>query len=174
MRFFRSILSGRKNLVRAGIAVSALALIATVGATRERTSPQAVEPAAGIDARVRPAGQDLDLSALFRAPGEARVDPAHDPFAPRSFASAAPPAAAAGKPAPRPSAPPLPFSYLGKALEDGKLSVFLARGDDNYSLSPGAKRKIGEYRVDKVTESQVTFTYLPLKTRQTLDIPAVH
>jgi hypothetical protein len=122
---------------------------------------------------VRPAGQDLDLSALFRAPTDTKVDPAHDPFAPRSFASAAPPAAAAN-PAPRPSAPALPFSYLGKAIEDGKLSVFLARGDDNYSLSPGKKRKIGDYRVDKVTESQVTFTYLPLKTRQTLDIPAVH
>jgi hypothetical protein len=32
----------------------------------------------------------------------------------------------------------------------------------------------GYYRVAKVTESTVTFVYLPMKTKQTLEIPAVN
>jgi hypothetical protein len=94
--------------------------------------------------------------------------PAVDPFARRSFA---PKAEAA------PTAPPLPFRYVGKMIEDGRLEVFLARGEESYSVTAGSKRgeKLGtEYRVDKVTENRVTFTYLPLKIQQTLEIPAVN
>jgi hypothetical protein len=35
-------------------------------------------------------------------------------------------------------------------------------------VSPG--QRIGEYRVDKVTEAEVVFTYLPLKTKQSLPL----
>ena len=55
--------------------------------------------------------------------------------------------------------------------------VFLARGEESYSLHAGQKKgqKVDEqYRVDKVTENRVTFTYLPLKIQQTLEIPAVN
>jgi hypothetical protein len=76
-----------------------------------------------------------------------------------------------------PTAPPLPFRYLGKMIEDGELQVFLARGEESYTLREGQKKgqKVDEqYRVDKVTGNQVTFTYLPLKIQQTLEIPAVN
>ncbi len=70
----------------------------------------------------------------------------------------------------RAAPPPLPFTYLGKMLDEGKLQVFLARGEDSHIVRAG--QKIGQYRVEKVDETSVTFTHLPSKTRQVLDIPA--
>ena len=163
----------RRQIVRGAIPVLVLALLASVVVGRERPSDSAPAPAARLDTRIdsrAAAEQDLDLSALHRQVDEAKVDPAKDPFARHSFGAPAGAPAQAAAPA---SAPPLPFRYLGKAIEDGKLSVFLMRGNDSFSIS--AKQAIDhEYRVDKVTETQVVFTYLPLKTRQTLDIPAVN
>jgi len=102
---------------------------------------------------------------------EAKIEPANDPFARRSFSPAGQPQQASAPQAP--GAPALPFRYLGKAIEDGKLTVFLMKGNDSYSVQ--SKQALdNEYRVDRVTETQVTFTYLPLKQKQTLDIPAVN
>ena len=145
--------------------VAALALLASVVTGRERPTvdliveKHAPAPAKSIDA-------DIDLSKLER---NADPQPAADPFAARSFASASQKATAEKAP---PSAPPLPFRYFGKVIEDGKLEVFVMNGEETVGLKAGAK--IGEYRVDKVSEKSITFTYLPLNTRQTLDIPAVN
>jgi hypothetical protein len=160
--------------------VIGLALIASVVVGRERPSASALEPAARIDTRLQASSRgaaqelDLDLSKLARGAEEAKVEgaPVADPFARRNFAPAEGASQAAGAPAPA-GAPPLPFAYLGKAIEDGKLEVFLSRGEQSYSVRAGQKID-GEYRIDKVTQSSVTFTYLPLKTRQTLDIPAAN
>lgn len=158
--------------------VIALALIASVVAGRERPSQTAVESAARIDTRLQasPRGeaqeQDLDLSKLVRE-NDSKPGPLADPFARRNFAPAQAAPQAAGAPESPPAAPPLPFRYLGKIIEDGQLAVFLNRGEKNYSVH--SRQKLDdEYRIDKVTESSVTFTYLPLKTKQTLDIPAVN
>jgi hypothetical protein len=162
----------KRQIIRAGIPVLAMALIASVVVGRERPSNAVAEPATRIPARVDSRAaieQDLDLSKLHREVAEAKVEPGHDPFARRSFGAGGAPASAAPQP---PSAPVLPFRYLGKAIEDGKLSVFLMKGNDSFSVH--ARQKLDdEYRVDKVTETQVVFTYLPLKTQQVLDIPAV-
>ncbi|HYX66327.1 MAG TPA: hypothetical protein VE935_19075 [Burkholderiales bacterium] len=146
-------------------AVAVVGALASVVAGRERPT---LELAPRQPANVRSAAiEGLDLDALA-ARGEERstAEKKVDPFAPRSFSQ---PEAAqpAGKPA-KPVAPPLPFRYLGKMIEDGKLAVFLARGDE--SLSVHAGQKIGEYRVDRVTDSEVVFTYLPLKTKQSLPL----
>lgn len=174
--FFR-----QKVIARVGLPVIALALIASVVAGRERPPGTALEPAARIDARLQASArgdaqeQDLDLSKLERGAEAATADaaPPVDPFARRNFASAQAAPQAAGAPPAPPAAPPLPFVYLGKAIEDGKLEIFLGRGEKSYSVSAGQKID-GEYRVDELTQNSVTFTYLPLKTRQTLDIPAVN
>jgi len=138
-----------------GLAVTMVALLASVVAGRERPSVALAEPAVA---------QGLDLSRLERpAPGTA---PASDPFAPKSFA---PPQAQQQAAAPaKPEAPALPFRYLGKLIEDGKLSVFLANGEESVAARSG--ERIGDWRVDKVTESEVQFTYLPLKTKQSLPL----
>ena len=159
----------RKQILRAAIPIAGLALIASVVAGRERPSvPAPAEPARQIDARVR-ASDDLDLDKMFRAEND-DARPVVDPFARKSFS---PEPAAAEAPAQPPAAPPLPFRYVGKMIEDGKLAVFLSRGDDSYSVHSGQKID-AQYRVDKVSRTQVVFTYLPLKTRQTLDIPSVN
>jgi hypothetical protein len=111
-------------------------------------------------------GQDLNVDKLRR---ELPQPGTTDPFAPRSFAPAPPPMAA-NAPPPKPTAPPLPFTYLGKVIDEGKTLVFVARADENYALEAG-QTVAGTYRVDKITDSTVTFTYLPMKTRQTLTIP---
>ena len=140
-----------------GLAVTVLALLASVVAGRERPIITAISETAA---------QTLDLSKLERASASAGAAPAADPFAPKSFA----PPHAAEQPQARakPEARALPFRYLGKLIDDGKLSVFLANGGE--SLSVHAGDRIGDYRVDKVTESEVQFTYLPLKTKQSLPL----
>lgn len=153
----------KRTLVGAAVA----ALLATVVAGREQPSLVAPpEPAARLDASVRLA-DEIDLALLERRDAPAAQA---DPFASRSFAPPRP-AAAAGKSAPaaKPSAPPLPFAYLGKMIEDGKLAVFLSRGGESYSVSAGDTIG-GEYRVEAVTDKEITFTYLPLKTKQRLPL----
>ena len=136
-----------------GLSIVVLALLASVVAGRERPTITMMEPAAA---------QGFDLSKLERAaPGTA---PAADPFAPKNFNPQQQQAAAPAKP----EAPALPFRYLGKLIEDGKLSVFLANGEETVTAKSG--ERIADWRVDKVTESEVQFTYLPLKTKQSLPL----
>lgn len=165
----------RKDVMRIAIPVLLLALIASVVTGMERPAAGTAAPAERLDTRVRPQEADLDLSVLARETAEASPDaaraPVRDPFAQRSFSSAPQQQGAAAAAAP--SVPPLPYRYIGKAIEDGKLSVFLQRGDQSYSVRAGDKLD-GEYRVSSVTESTVAFVYLPMKKRQTLEIPAVN
>jgi hypothetical protein len=140
-----------------GLAVTVLALLASVVAGRERPSMSVLEPAAA---------QSIDLSKLTRAPADAGAAPAADPFAPKNF-HPQPQQQQAAAPA-KPEAPALPFRYLGKLIEDGKLSVFLANGEETVTATAGAR--LGDWRVDKVTENEVRFTYLPMKTKQSLPL----
>jgi len=68
----------------------------------------------------------------------------------------------------KPVAPPLPFKYFGRLTENGKTDVFVMRGEDLLAVAAG--ETLGEYRVDAVSESSISFTYLPLKTKQTLGL----
>jgi hypothetical protein len=65
--------------------------------------------------------------------------------------------------------PPLPFRYIGRLRENGKLEVLLLRGGVVYSIALGEEID-GEYRVDRITESTISFTYLPLKTKQDMNL----
>lgn len=73
------------------------------------------------------------------------------------------------KPAPLapPAAPPLPFSYMGKLMEDGKPVVFLNIRERNFIVKEG-DIVAGNYRVEKIQPQMVTMTYLPLNMQQTL------
>jgi len=70
---------------------------------------------------------------------------------------------------PPPAAPPLPFEYLGRVISQGRVRVFLARGDENYAVGVG-ERIYAEYRVERIREGAVELTYLPLGIRQILTI----
>lgn len=70
-------------------------------------------------------------------------------------------------PPPKPIAPPLPFVYIGKVIEEGKLTVFISKQQQNYLLKGGEVIE-GTYRVDKVESGRLVLTYLPLETEQVM------
>jgi hypothetical protein len=67
-----------------------------------------------------------------------------------------------------PTAPPLPFTYIGRYEQKGAVTLYyLVKDDRVYDV------KVGDvidntYRVDKVANGQLMFTYLPLKSSQGL------
>lgn len=75
-------------------------------------------------------------------------------------------------PPPAPTAPPLPFTFVG-LLEQGfgvtQPKAFLARGDALLVVAAGDTVE-NNYSIDSITAQQITLTYLPLKTRQTLNV----
>jgi hypothetical protein len=144
--------------MRLAFAVLILALLAGVVVGREKPTELLME-------RTKADVADFDISRLERPEAAA---PAGDPFARRSFGAPAGAAQQASAPA-KPEAPELPFRYMGKVIEDGKLEILLLRGDEHFAVSAG--QKVGdEYRLDKVSASSLTFTYLPMKKKQTLEI----
>lgn len=70
---------------------------------------------------------------------------------------------------PAPSAPALPFSYLGRKLEAGEWEVFLVQGEQTLLVRQGSLID-GLYRVDTITPPELSLTYLPLGERQILPI----
>ena len=68
-------------------------------------------------------------------------------------------------------APPLPFTLVGKANENGVWEVYLARAGKTYIVK--SKTVIdGTYRVDAIAPPLLTLTYLPLNQVQQLNIGA--
>ena len=80
-----------------------------------------------------------------------------------------PPSNAPPPPPPPPVAPPLPFKYIGKSLQDGVWEIYLARNDRTYLVRDGATID-GAYRVDAIRPPTLTLTYLPLDQVQQLNI----
>jgi hypothetical protein len=149
------------NKKQAGFAVAAVVLVAGVVAGRERPAIELVQERAPRAAAAL-ADDGIDIDKLHRA--EASL-PQRDPFAGMSVA-----ALAGSKPVEaKPSAPPLPFQYIGKWTQDGKTEVLVMRGEELVAIEAG--QKLGEYRVDKIGATSIAFTYLPMKTRQTLELP---
>jgi len=87
-----------------------------------------------------------------------------DAFAPRSWQP--PPPRPAPQKAAEPKAPPLPFRFLGKVMEEGAVVAFIAQDARTYLAHKGDV--LLDYRVEEVTPAQMTFVYLPLNEKQTL------
>ncbi|MBI4205212.1 MAG: hypothetical protein HY527_09315 [Betaproteobacteria bacterium] len=159
---------------RAILAAGAMTLLVSVVMGRENGEPPAVVALAARTAA--PASSpatvdDLDLQKLTRS---RKAETIADLFAPRNLTLAALPQVTSAEPAPppAPSAPPLPFTYLGQFIDGEKTEVFVTLGDEHYSIEKG-KTIDGQYKVEKVTPTAVTFVYLPLGTRQSLPIPVL-
>lgn len=71
-------------------------------------------------------------------------------------------------PPPKPTAPPLPFSYLGRYQESQAVIIMLVKGDRIYTVSAGEVIE-NTYRVEGLAGGRVELTYLPLDIRQTID-----
>jgi len=72
-------------------------------------------------------------------------------------------------PPPPPTAPPLPFTLIGKSVGAGVYEVYLSRGEQVYLVREHTTID-GMYRVDKIVPPMLTLTYLPLNQVQQLNI----
>lgn len=66
-----------------------------------------------------------------------------------------------------PVAPPLPFSFAGRYTDGGNTIIFLTEGNKMHRVRQGEAIN-ATYRLEKIEQSSVTFTYLPLGTSQIL------
>ena len=145
---------------------------ATASATAAVAAPARARAGAGAStAEAAPAiVRLLPRAALVGEPGEPlggadQVFGAHDWTPP-------PPKPAPPPPPPPPTAPPLPFTYLGKSVAAGVWEVYLARGDKTYLVHD--KMVIdATYRVDALAPPTLTLTYLPLNQVQQINIGVI-
>lgn len=159
----------RRALLWGGLAVAVLASIAV--------SESPVDDSAAVVAPMQTARtESAPDAAAARTPGLALqrltrtewTESDADPFRVKSWYVAPPPPPP--PPPPKPTAPPLPFKYMG-ALEDtgqgGKTMVYLAKGNDSFQVAVGDKFADG-YQLEKIERGQLVIRYLPLSILQTL------
>jgi hypothetical protein len=72
-------------------------------------------------------------------------------------------------PPPPPTAPPVPYTYAGRMVHDGRQSMLLAKGDEVVAVQPGETLD-SIYRVESITDTQITLVYLPLGQKQTIPV----
>ena len=71
---------------------------------------------------------------------------------------------------PAPTAPPLPFSFMGSYRPEGATPIyFLTAGDRVYDVKVGDVLD-NTYSVDGVKSGQLLLTYIPLKIQQSLAV----
>lgn len=157
----------RKNW-RWVIAVAALPLaMAGFAYARDSVAVKSAQPTNKPPARAPSnvssgVGANFDLTRLNRKkPSAGSVDL----FSPRTVKRAPP---SPLQPT-TPSAPPLPFRFMGKLVDGDAVTLFLAIGNQDYSVSLNDVLN-NTYRVDQINADSAVFTYLPLNTRQTLHI----
>jgi hypothetical protein len=142
---------------------SRIALVATGEDARQAQADGQEKRAPPVDSRET---GEIDLEKLKQRPVDndfGEMFPARQPEVP---------AAAAVKPEP-PRAPPLPFRFFGRMVENGTTVVFLNREDDVFAVKEGDT--IGRtYRVEEINGTEVVLTYLPLRQRQKLPIGAIN
>ena len=73
---------------------------------------------------------------------------------------------------PVPVAPPLPFRFAGQFHRESGMEVYVARGEEIFPVKLGETLD-GQYKVDSVSATEVSFVHLPSGTRQTLQFSAL-
>ncbi|GAB3626139.1 hypothetical protein PTE30175_00863 [Pandoraea terrae] len=136
-------------------------------ATRQASQPAVPDAAGGADAMT-----PQQKLASLRTP--LSPESASDPFTVSSWLPPPPPPPPAPAPVPEvkpaPTAPPLPFAYVGAQNRDtDKPRVFLSSGDRLLIVSPGEMID-GQYRIESISATGVVFTYLPLNEKQVMSI----
>ena len=114
------------------------------------------------------------LALLARRPASLAAASAQaELFAPHAWTAPPTPQAVAMAPAASaaPAAPALPFSYLGRQSQGNQWAVFLAEGEKVLVVQAHGLID-SRYRVDAISPTAVSFTYLPLNLTQQLLIGA--
>jgi len=92
-------------------------------------------------------------------------------FGPHSWQPKVSTAARATKPA-APRVPAMPYRYAGKVLHEGKLKVYLAKGDEVFAVRQGETLD-RVYRVESIEDTRIRLLYLPLRRMQTIPVESV-
>lgn len=150
-------------------AILVLVLIATLAAAfwpaDEPEFSAVVEPARRAAPAVAAAPA---VPVAAPAPAAPRFGPtmAADLFPAQTWAPPPPPPVPPPPPPP-PAPPPLPYKYLGRWIEAGRETVFLATGNAVVGVH-GGETLAGGWRLDEVARGRLVFTYLPLNLQRTL------
>jgi len=141
------------------------------------TSRTAVPGAAAPSRVIHPAqaGRKSAVMNASFAPSERIVKDteAASLFSPQSWYVAPPPpppAPVVYQAPPAPTAPPLPFAFMGSyRTQEGGAVYYLTAGDRVYDVKVGDKLD-NTYSVDGVKSGQLLLTYMPLKIQQSLAV----
>lgn len=68
-----------------------------------------------------------------------------------------------------PKVPVMPYRYAGKVLHEGRMKIFLAKGDEVIAIRKGDTLD-RVYRVQSIEKTRITLLYLPLARRQTIPV----
>lgn len=167
----------RQALLYGGLLATALAAIFAPPPDDSETQPEGIVAPISNNAAepiAKTPSSPVVASALLPQPRTALEDRPRDLFhiepPPQPVAARA--SSEAMAPPPKPMAPPLPYTYMGKVVDQGQLSVFLTRNGKPYVARPGDVLD-GQYRVDAINPPVLELTYLPLEQKQTLNIGTI-
>lgn len=148
------------------------------GAASRSAAPGAAASGATTASRViqpAPASRKSSLIKAFSSASERIVmdSAAADLFAPHSWYVAPPPpppAPVVYQPPPVPTAPPLPFAFMGSFRAEGGGEIYyLTARDRVYDVKVGDTLD-NTYSVDGVKSGQLLLTYMPLKIQQSIAV----
>ena len=95
---------------------------------------------------------------------------AADPFSAHSWMPRPKPAVVTAPP--DPVTPPLPYRFAGQFHRESGIEVYVARGEEIFPVKEGDTLD-GQYKVDSVSATEVSFVYLPSGARQTMQFSAL-
>lgn len=95
---------------------------------------------------------------------------AADPFSAQSWLPRRKPAVVSEPPAA--VVPPLPYRFAGQFQRDSGIEVYVARGEEIFPVKEGDTLD-GQYKVDSVSATEVSFVHIPSGTRQALQFSAL-
>lgn len=112
----------------------------------------------------------LERLKLARQGAAAEQTDVANAFNPTSwYVAPPPPPPLPPPPPPKPTAPPVPFTYLGRYEDPPKLVVILSHGDRLYTVSEGEVID-DTYRVEHISDVAVDVVYLPMNLNQSIGI----
>jgi len=130
-------------------------------------APQRAAPAARTQLIGQPAMASTNPGAPHEPEAQRMTRAGGDLFATSSWQPPPPPPVAV-EPAPPPRAPALPYRYLGRMEEDGRVIAFLAEGAQQLPRVVRQGDVLPNYRVEEITPQGMRLTYLPLNETQRL------
>jgi len=157
-------------IVAVGGALLVARVFALAGGDTEIAGPVQAKPARSSAGRETvpavAAASSVQLDRLAQHEARQHAAPASQPAASRpvlfdTVSWQPPPPKVVAAPPPQPVTPPFPYAYMGGLSEDGVRTSFFTKGERVLPVKAGDTID-AVYRVDQMTDKQMTLTYLPL------------